>query len=53
MTPVTLAVVALLVATEAFFTGLSLVNLRYGARTLRAEAAWVAEEFGQIGRAHV
>jgi STE24 endopeptidase len=46
MTPVTLAVVALLVATEAFFTGLSLVNLRYGARTLRAESAWVAEEFG-------
>ena len=31
------------VGTTAFFTGLSILNLRYGERTVRKEAEWVAE----------
>ncbi|WP_435358888.1 M48 family metallopeptidase [Haloarchaeobius sp. DFWS5] len=35
--------VVLLVGTEAFFSALSVVNLRYGAKTVRAEADWMRE----------
>ncbi|WP_435346886.1 M48 family metallopeptidase [Haloarchaeobius sp. HRN-SO-5] len=38
--------VGLVVGTEAFFTGLSLLNVRYGARTARAEADWMRETLG-------
>jgi STE24 endopeptidase len=42
----TLVLAGVLVATEGFFTLLSVLNLRHGAETLRAEAEWVREEFG-------
>ncbi len=35
--------VVLLVGTEAFFTALSAVNVRYGSRTVDAEREWVAD----------
>ncbi|WP_435333396.1 M48 family metallopeptidase [Haloarchaeobius sp. TZWWS8] len=38
--------VVLVVGTEAFFTALSLLNLRYGAKTARAEDDWMREELG-------
>jgi STE24 endopeptidase len=41
-----LAFVVLLVGTEAFFTGLSVLNLRHQERTVRAERDWVASELG-------
>jgi STE24 endopeptidase len=44
MTPVAFAIAGLLVATEAFFTLLSVLNVRHGAATLSAEADWVAAE---------
>lgn len=37
------AFLALLVGTEAFFTGLSWWNLRHGARRVREEADWLAD----------
>ncbi|MFB6193420.1 MAG: M48 family metallopeptidase [Halobaculum sp.] len=40
------AVVGLLVATEAFFTTLSAINLRHQERTVAAERDWVIEELG-------
>lgn len=36
----------LLVGTEAFFSALSLVNYRYGARTVRTEQEWVRDRIG-------
>jgi STE24 endopeptidase len=39
------AVFAVLVGTEAFFTWLSVVNLRYGARRLAERADWISERF--------
>ncbi|WP_435318939.1 M48 family metallopeptidase [Haloarchaeobius sp. TZWSO28] len=38
--------VVLLVGTEAFFTLLSLLNVRYGAATARAESEWMHETLG-------
>jgi STE24 endopeptidase len=40
------AFVALLVGTELFFSVLSVLNLRYGERTVRRERAWVEEFLG-------
>jgi STE24 endopeptidase len=40
------AFVALLVGTELFFSGLSVLNLRYGERTVREERSWVEETLG-------
>ena len=38
--------VALVVGTELFFAGLSIVNVRYGARTARERADWMRETLG-------
>lgn len=38
--------VALVVGTELFFAGLSIVNVRYGARTARARPDWMRETLG-------
>jgi STE24 endopeptidase len=40
------AFVALLVGVEAFFTGLSVLNVRYGERTVGEERSWVEGELG-------
>ena len=40
------AFLLVVVGTEAFFSAISLVNYRYGARTVRAEQEWVRERIG-------
>ena len=40
------AFVALLVGVEAFFTGLAVLNVRYGERAVAESSAWVEEELG-------
>jgi len=40
------AFVALLVGVEAFFTGLSVLNVRYGERAVADSASWIEDELG-------